>query len=87
MVSATIDYFDGRLLGSATREWQKMAKIVGTILQEYAEEGLDQTGDTWLSSRLIDLAEDGALEWRGEQFWITKGDVRLPEAPRSGSPN
>jgi hypothetical protein len=78
LMSAPIEYFDTALLGHLTPEWQKMARIVGSALYDFAENGVYQTGDLVLASRLTDLAEAGTLEWRGDLGNMARCEMRLP---------
>jgi hypothetical protein len=78
LISAPITHFDHALLGNAPIEWRKMAFIVGTTLAETADTGVYQVGDLVLAARLTTLAEDGALESRGDLSHMTKCEIRLP---------
>jgi hypothetical protein len=78
LVSKDIDFFDAALLRLATPEWQKMARIVAGLLVEFFDADLYQTGDLVLSARLADLADGGALEWRGEALNMQQCEMRLP---------
>jgi hypothetical protein len=80
LISAELDYFDSRLLGHATYEWQKIAFIVARLLFEFMETGVYQTGDLVLGARLADLAEAGKLEWRGDLSHMRRCELRLPAA-------
>jgi hypothetical protein len=77
LMSAPIEYFDTALLGHVTSEWQKMARIVGSAIYDFAEIGVYQTGDLVLASRLADLAEAGKLEWRGDLGNMARCEMRL----------
>lgn len=77
--SAPLDHFDADLLRHATAAWQKMALIVGTVLREFADNGLYQAGDIVLHARLADLAEAGALEWLGDLSVMRGCALRLPQ--------
>jgi len=79
LTSVPLDHFDADLLRHATAEWQKMALIVGTVLREFADNGLYQAGDIVLHARLADLAEAGVLEWRGDLDHMTACELRLPQ--------
>lgn len=78
LVSAPITYFDDQLLGHATPHWQKMARIVGLTLSDFADAEVYQTGDLVLGARLADLAEEGKLEWRGDLSSMRQCELRLP---------
>jgi hypothetical protein len=78
LVSKNIDFFDSALVRLATPKWQKMAAIVAELLVEFYDAELYQTGDLVLNARLAALADDGALEWRGEALNILHCEVRLP---------
>lgn len=81
LVSAPLDHFDAALLGLVTAEWTPMAYILGTQLCAFADSGSYQAGDIVLHARLADLAEAGALEWRGDLTQMRGCEVRLP-SPR-----
>jgi hypothetical protein len=78
LVSKDIDFFDAALLRLATPEWQKMAGIVAELLVEFFDADIYQTGDFVLGARLAELADDGALEWRGEALNMQRCEMRLP---------
>lgn len=80
LVSAPISHFDQALIGHVTRDWRKMARVVGGVLADQSEAGVYQTGDLFLMSRLIALAEDGALEWRGDLYRMPDCELRLPSS-------
>jgi len=78
LMSAPIEYFDPALLKHVTPEWQKMAKIVGLALGDFAENGIYQAGDLVLAARLANLAEAGILEWQGDLSRMARCEMRLP---------
>jgi hypothetical protein len=78
LVSKPLDWFDGLLLGLATDQWQRMARIVGGALAATWEDGVDQVGDLVLGARLASLAKAGVLEWRGDLGRMRECDLRLP---------
>ena len=78
LVSKEIDFFDAALLRLATPEWQKMSRIVAELLAEFFDADLYQTGDFVLGAGLAALADDGALEWRGEALNMLQCEMRLP---------
>jgi hypothetical protein len=78
LVAKPIDWFDDLLLSAASGEWRSMALIVITALTAAAEGDIDQVGDLVLASRLIHLAESGALEWRGELGQMRGCELRRP---------
>ena len=80
LVSKPIDWFDDLLLRSATKQWQRMAMIVGKALVAGAEGDIYQVGDLVLASRLIHLAETGVLEWRGDLGQMRGCDLRRPRS-------
>ena len=77
LVSRPLDWFDDFTLGFVTREWQRMARIVGEALARSVHDHVYQVGDLLLSARLADLAEAGILEWRGEALEMGKCELRL----------
>ncbi|WP_145203812.1 DUF3658 domain-containing protein [Sphingobium sp. B2] len=78
LMSAPLEHFDAALLEHATPEWQKMARIVAGVLGDFFLEGIYQTSDLVLGSRLADLAEAGILEWRGDLGHMASCEMRLP---------
>jgi len=80
LVSAPITHFDQALTGHVTRDWRKMARVVGGVLADQSEAAIYQTGDLFLMSRLIALAEEGALEWRGDLYRMPDCELRLPSS-------
>ncbi len=83
LVSAPIDYFDAELLRHAAPEWQQpIALIAAYMLGEFHDTGRYQAGDLVLIARLADLAEAGALEWRGDLSVMRECSLRLPNSDR-----
>jgi len=79
LVSAPLDYLDPVLLACATTDWRKMARIVGEALRHFSDQDLRQAGDLFLAARVIDLAEAGRLEWRGDLYaGLHQCELRLP---------
>jgi hypothetical protein len=78
LVSKPLDFFDDVLLGLATDQWQRMARIVGAALCALSEDELYQVGDWILGARLASLAEAGVLEWRGNVRKMRECELRLP---------
>ncbi len=64
--SVSIEYFDDVILNNVTEKWQKMALIIGRTLSGFSETGIFQTGDLVLTARLVELADTGAIAWRGD---------------------
>jgi hypothetical protein len=84
LVSAPIDYFDRRLLSFVSHEWQKMARVVGSMLMSFVDDDVYQAGDLVLAARLAVLAETGVLEWQGDLSTMRGCELRLPSAARNG---
>lgn len=78
LLSAPITHFDDMLLSCASTGWRRMALIVGQALVKSKAGDVHQTGDLLLHSRLCELAEAGALEWRGDLLNMQRCEVRLP---------
>lgn len=85
LVSASISFFDARLLSYATNDWQKIATIVGdaifcqSLVAAQMEDHVFQAGDLFLVARVNALVEAGRLELRGESaFEMHTSTVRLP---------
>jgi hypothetical protein len=78
LVSASIDYFDPLILSFTTNVWLKMARLIGHVLVDFSENGVHQTGDILIASRVRAFAEAGDLEWRGNLYEMHKCEVRLP---------
>jgi hypothetical protein len=83
LVSAPISFFDGVLMSLITDHWQKVSRIVGSAISFEIDDGILQTGDDSLSSRLNAMARDGRLEiMGGSAREMHLSQVRLPEAQR-----
>ena len=78
LVSAPITHFDPLLLSLVTPHWRKMSLIMAQAVVKSWEGDVHQTSDLLLHSRLCELAESGALEWRGDLHSIQKCELRLP---------
>ena len=77
LVSARIDYFDPSLLKQATREWKKVARIVGETMA-FCDERYFQVGDTMLLARVAALVGEGNLLADGDLQDMWSCRVRLP---------
>ena len=77
-MSAQLSHFDDLLLSCASSGWRKMSLLIGQALTRSRKDDLHQTNDTVLHSRLCELAEMGALEWRGDLHSTQKCELRLP---------
>lgn len=78
LVSAPITYFDPLILACADTDWMAMARLIGEALCESWNDDLHQTSDLFLHARACDLAEAGALEWRGDLSSMRACKVRRP---------
>jgi hypothetical protein len=78
LISVPMTYFDDALLRLATREWQRMARIVAKVLDGYFSDGINQVSDIVLGARLAALAEAGKLEWKGDLSNMRQCELRLP---------
>lgn len=85
LTSAPITFFDSLLLSCAQPDWWKAARIVGHALCEQWEACVEQAGDMVLFACLCRLAENGALEARGDLSRMATCEFRLPP-PRSTEP-
>jgi hypothetical protein len=87
LVSAPITFFDDVLKSLVTEDWQKAARIIGTAMAYEMDEGIIQTGDAFLSSRLKAMAKDARLEIRGDPTLdIHLCEVRLTPARKPTAP-
>ena len=78
LVSAPITVFDSLIKSSATRSWQKMARVLGEALVQSWDGDYHPVGDLVLRVRIRALAEAGDLEWRGDLFDMPNCEIRLP---------
>ena len=78
LVSAPIDYFDGLLLGQATREWHKIAWVVGCTMGNNSDP-YHQVGDLMLLTRVVALVGEGKLLADGDPWDMRSCRVRLPD--------
>lgn len=78
LVSAPISFFDDQLMQFVTREWQKVAMVVGNTLVAQMDDHIFQAGDLFLAARINDLVEKGRLEVRGTSPLEMRGsEIRL----------
>ena len=72
------DEIDEALLKNVTHEWRKIALVVGmTMLQIESHERAGRD-DLYFAKRLSLLAEEGAIEHKGDLNQIRECEVRLP---------
>lgn len=67
---------DSLLLSICTEDWQKVARLVGHLLDAF-EHGFPDIPLEFLSYRLQQLEEAGAVEIIGDPFRIRESEVRL----------
>ena len=78
LLSAPIDHFDQLLLEQASRDWQKVARIVGSVMA-YSRDEYIQVGDVFLLGRVVALVEAGKLIAEGNPWDMRGCRVRLPD--------
>jgi hypothetical protein len=78
LISAPADTFDELLLGQATKEWRKAARVIADVMSPYWESYI-QTSDIMLQTRLVALVEAGKLLAHGDPWVMRKCEVRLPD--------
>ena len=78
LVSAPADVFDHLLLERATKEWRKVARVVGDAMG-YNMEPYIQVGDMMLLTRIVALVESGRLIAHGDPWSMRQCEVRLPD--------
>ena len=80
LVSASISFFDARLMSYVTNDWQKVAMIVGEALVAEMDDEVVQVGDLVLAARIEALVESGRLEMQGKSALEMHASlVRLPQ--------
>lgn len=77
LASASIDYFDSSLLGRATSEWKKVARVIGETMA-LTDEPYLQVGDVMLLARVVALVGAGKLVADGDPSDMRSTKVRLP---------
>jgi hypothetical protein len=76
-----ISFFDSLLMSHATDDWRKIARIVGEALAAEWDDGVFQTGDLVLATRVNALVASGRLECRGKNpLEMRFSEDRLPKA-------
>ncbi|QDS33197.1 DUF1835 domain-containing protein [Brevibacillus brevis] len=67
------DYYDASILEHASKEFQKAARVIGTVMGES-----DQCiGDTYLTYRVHELIKQGLLQYQGELMPLRRLEIRL----------
>jgi hypothetical protein len=77
LVSAPVDHFDPLLMAEATKEWRKVARIIGDTMGHNCEPYF-QVGDLMLRARIVALIEAGELVADGNPWDVQSCRVRLP---------
>ncbi len=91
LVSSPISFFDPALMSQASRNWRKVARVVGMTLHAEAE---GHVSDLFLAARVNALVASGHLERQGRSAMdMRRCEVRLsaepqvrPASPSSGNP-
>nr|WP_246412909.1 DUF3658 domain-containing protein [Methylobacterium brachythecii] len=78
LVSAPAEVFDDVLLKHATKEWRKVALVIGETLGETMDPYI-QVGDRMLLARVVALVEQGKLLAHGDPWVMRRCEVRLPD--------
>lgn len=78
LVSAPGDVFDNLLLERATKEWRKVARVIGDTMGHNMEPYI-QVGDMMLLTRIVALVESGRLIAYGDPWLMRQCEVRLPD--------
>ena len=80
LVSAPISFFDTRLMSYVTRDWQKVAMVIGSTLAAEIDDEVLQVGDIVLAARVDAMTESGLLEIQGKSaLEMHDSLVRLPQ--------
>ncbi|MGG4453117.1 DUF1835 domain-containing protein [Brevibacillus porteri] len=67
------DYYDASILEHASKEFQKAARVIGTVMGES-----DQCiGDMYLTYRVHELIKQGLLQYQGELMPLRRLEIRL----------
>jgi hypothetical protein len=77
LVSAPADHFDQTLTVQASKEWQKIAHIIGSAMGN-DDEPYEQVGDVMLLTRVVAMVEQGKLIADGDPWDMRACRVRLP---------
>ncbi|WP_429844054.1 DUF1835 domain-containing protein [Brevibacillus sp. FIR094] len=67
------DFYDASILEHASKEFQKAARVIGTVMGES-----DQCiGDSYLTYRVHELIKQGLLQYQGELMPLRRLEIRL----------
>jgi hypothetical protein len=77
LASAPIDHFDQLLVEQASRDWHKVAYVVGSAMGKSRDEYI-QVGDAFLLGRVVALVDAGKLVAEGNPRDVRSCRVRLP---------
>ncbi len=78
LVSAPADVFDDLLLRRATKDWRKVARVIGETMGVTMDPYF-QVGDMMLLTRIVALVEQGKLLAHGDPWIMRRCEVRLPD--------
>lgn len=78
LVSAPEDVFDELLLKQTTKNWRKIARVVGETMGNNMEPYF-QVGDMMLLRRVVALVEQGKLLAHGNPWIMRSCEVKLPD--------
>lgn len=78
LASAPLDHFDFLILREATREWQRMARIIGQTMG-HNDDPYYQVGDLMLQRRVVDLVAEGKLIAEGDPCDMRTCRIRRPD--------
>jgi hypothetical protein len=80
LVSSPISFFDPALMSQASKNWRKVARVVGMTLHSEAE---GHVSNLFLAARVNALVASGHLERQGRSAVdMRRCEVRLPAEPQ-----
>ncbi|MFL9982920.1 DUF3658 domain-containing protein [Paraburkholderia sediminicola] len=74
---ATLSQIDEAILRNVTKDWRKVAMVVGITMQQNALQ-VKGIPDVFYAQRVILLAEKGAIEAAGNLRRMRRCEIRLP---------
>lgn len=74
------DQVDALLIGACSARWQKVATVVGRLLDEF-EARFTHLPYVYLQVRLLELQDRGLIEARGNVMQMRASEIRLVVAP------
>jgi hypothetical protein len=84
LTEADLQTIDAAIIANIVDNWRKVARVVGTTMNEFADQSLyPGLGDVFYAQRIRLMVEKGLVEAVGDLKRMGYSEVRLPQSTSS----